>query len=385
MSWNKGDDHDSPWGRPSGSSGGGGSGGGNQGRGRGPGGGTPPDNLDELLRKTQDKMKEVLSGDSGGNRMIVIALILFGCMWLASGIYQVQPGESGVVMRFGEFDRETGSGLRYHLPTPFESVEVVNTQLVRKESFGVQIQGANGFGQSGSTDDSLMLTGDENIIDITFDVQWSISSAQKYLFNVKNAPLTVRNVAESAMREVIGRTSFSRALTEGKSQIEQETRQLMQDTLDSAAPGSYGSGIRIQNVNLVEAAAPAQVLEAFRDVQAARADQERSRNEAEAYRNDIIPRARGQAERLIQEAEGYKQQVIAQAEGDAARFNSVFTQYRQAPDVTKKRMYLETMERIMSGMNKVIVEDKAGGSGVVPYLPLPAIQPKNIAPAAGGQ
>jgi membrane protease subunit HflK len=380
MSWNKGGDNGGPWGKPPGG------GSNNQGGGRGPGGGGfPPanDNIDELLKKAQDRVKDLFSGEGGNNKMIAIALLAFVVMWMASGIYQVQPGESGVVMRFGDFHRETGAGLRYHFPSPIESVQIVNTQLVRKESFGVQAQTTGNFEQASPVDDSLMLTGDENIIDITFDVQWNISSAQKYLFNVKNAPLTVRNVAESAMREVIGRTTFSRALTEGKSKIEQETRQLMQETLDSAAPGSYGAGIRIQNVNLVEAAAPAQVLEAFRDVQAARADQERSRNEAEAYRNDIIPRARGQAERLIQEAEGYRQQVIAQAEGDAARFNSVYNEYKQAPEVTRKRMYLETMERVMSGMNKVIVEDGKATQGVMPYLPLQGLQPKSAAPTGG--
>jgi membrane protease subunit HflK len=222
--------------------------------------------------------------------------------------------------------------------------------------------GSTGTGE----DEILMLTGDENIINLSFNVQWKVSDAQKFIFNIPDAKETVRAVAESAMREVIGRTSLDAALTEGKSKVQEETRKLTQDTLDH-----YKAGVQILQVNLLDASFPQAVVDAARDVQAARADQERARNEAQGYTNDILPRARGQATRMVQEAEAYKQQVVAGAQGDAARFISVYDQYRQAEDVTRKRIYLETMEKILAGTNKVIMDNK---SGTVPYLPLPAVK-----------
>lgn len=314
--------------------------------------------LSDLKKRVND-----LFGGGHNNRGIAIALVLLFLLWLASGFYQLQPGEQGVVLRFGQFNRIATSGLRYHLPAPIENVDIVNSDAIRMET----LSGEKGADSAEAGDDEiLMLTGDENIISISFNVQWKVRDVKDFVFNLPNPERTVREVSESAMREVIGRTNIDSALTEGKLKVQDDTRALVQQVLDS-----YKAGIDIINVNLLVASFPKEVVDSARDVQAARADQERARNEAESYSNDIIPRARGQAERIVQEAEGYKQQVVAQAEGEAARFISVYDQYRQAPDVTRKRMYLETMEKVMAGTNKIIMENK---SGVMPYLPLPELK-----------
>jgi len=351
-----------PWGKPKGSGGGSGNGGG----GWTPGGGRKsptPGDLDDLLRDLKQQFNNIF-GNGHSNRGIFIALLIFSLLWLASGIYQLQPGEQGVVLRFGKFDRLATSGLRYHLPTPFESVEVVNSEVIRMETLGGDVNSARGA--PSADDEILMLTGDENIINLSFNVQWKVNDTKLFVFNIPDPKQTVRAVTESAMREVIGRTKLEATLTGGKSQVQEETRKLTQDTLDR-----YNAGIQILQVNLLNASFPQAVVDAARDVQAARADQERARNEAEAYTNDILPRARGQATRMLQEAEAYKQEAVAKAEGDAARFTSVYDQYKQAQDVTRKRMYLETMEKILAGTPKVILDNK---SGAVPYLPLPEIR-----------
>lgn len=362
-----------PWGRKS--SGGGPSGGGwppTGHNGRGGGGQRPPGSNDfELLMRQLRRFGERLFGQDGGSRGLVLAFFIFFLLWLASGIYQVQPGEQGVVLRFGKFDRIAPSGLRYHLPAPFEGVDIVNSDAVRIETLGRD----NNSAHSSADDQILMLTGDENIINLSFQVQWKVRDAKSFVFNVAGPEATVRAVTESAMREVIGRTPINAALTEGKSKVQEDTQKLTQDTLDR-----YKAGIQILQVNLLEASFPLAVVDAARDVQAARADQERLRNEAQAYVNDIIPRARGKAERIVQESEAYKKEVVARAEGDAARFLSVYDQYKRAEDVTRKRIYLETMEKIFSGMNKLVTDGK---SGPVPYLPLPALSPAGRpAPAA---
>ena len=216
-----------------------------------------------------------------------------------------------------------------------------------------------------------MLTGDENIVDIDFSVFWLINDAGKFLFNVQAPELTVKSAAETAMRESVGQGGLQSILTEGRTEIEEQTRSIIQEILDE-----YGTGITITQVQTQKADPPAQVIDAFRDVQAARADMERQRNEAEAYANDIIPRARGEAEQILQSAEGYRQKVIADSEGKAARFLSIQTEYAKAPQVTKKRIFYETMEDVFSDMDKVII-DKAGGDSVVPYLPLPELSKKS--------
>ncbi len=375
MSWNKGDGG-GPWGKPSG---GGSSGGG---RGTGGGGYQPPgaDQFDELLKKSQQRFNDLFSGDGGNKKMALVSVMVLLLLWMGSGVYQVQPGEVGVVMRFGKFAGFSEPGLRYHFPTPIESVEVVNVGFIRTEEFSQNLE-TDALQSAGETAlGRPMLTGDENIININFTVQWKINDAKQYLFNVSNPELTVRNVSESAIREVIGKNTFTSAFTGGKSQIEEDAKKLIQATLDM-----YQAGIVIDRVNLRGANPPEQVIDAMRDVQAARADQERSRNEAEAYRNDILPKARGQAERMLQEAEAYKQQVIAAAKGDSARFTSVYNEYRQAPEVTRKRIYLETMERIMGGMNKVILGSGKDVQGVLPYMPIPGLAPRAPATTSGGQ
>lgn len=368
MPWGDKDNSQGPWGRPP--SGGGGNSGG--GKGGGGGGNSPqkPD-LDEMLRRSQEKLKQMFpdDGSSNGKAFTLIAIVI-GLIWVASGIYFVKADEKGVVLRFGQYNRTTDSGLNYHFPYPIESVLTPRVTAVNRVEIGFHSGSARSSRGTDSSipEEGLMLTGDENIIDVNFEVQWKISDASNFLFNVRNPEDTVKAVSESAMREVIGKTQIATVLAEGKLQVEVGTKKLIQETLDS-----YKSGIEIITVNLLKADPPAQVIDAFRDVQTARADLETSRNKAEAYRNDIIPNARGQAQKMILDAEGYKQEVIARAEGEASRFLAIYNEFRQARDVTKKRIYLETMEDILQGMNKVIIEGK-NSSGVVPYLPLPELK-----------
>ncbi|NBC96310.1 MAG: FtsH protease activity modulator HflK [Deinococcus-Thermus bacterium] len=287
-------------------------------------------------------------------------------VWLATGFFRVDPEQRGVVLRFGEYVRTVGPGLHYHLPSPIESVLKPAVTRVNRIDVGF-VGSADGRTVSVQRDipeESLMLTGDENIIDIDFTVLWVINDARAFLFNIRDPETTVKAVAESAMREIMGRTDIQPALTEARQQIEISTQELMQRVLDS-----YGAGISITQVQLQQVDPPEQVVDAFNDVLRARQDQQRLRNEAEAYRNDIIPRARGEAEQLVQEAEAYREQVVANSTGDAERFLSVLSSYELAPAVTAQRFYLETMEDVFSGTNKILIEQD-GGSGVVPYLPL---------------
>lgn len=358
-----------PWSNNQG--GGGWQGGGGRGPwGQGPTGGGPqqPPNLEEILRQGQERVRRMMPGSTGGGVGILVVILVVLAIWMASGFYRVQTDEQGVVLRFGEWIKTTQPGLNYHLPYPIESV--LTPKVTRVNRIEVGFRSAEDFGRAVASRDvpeeGLMLTGDENIVDVNFTVFWVINDAGKFLFNVDRPEVTTKAVAESAMREVIGRTPIQSALTEGRGKIEQETQELMQSTLDE-----YGAGILIQEVKMQRVDPPAAVIDAFRDVQAAEADRVRLQNEAEAYANDIIPRARGDSARILQEAEGYKQQKIAEAEGEAARFLSVYAEFSTAPDVTSRRLYLETMEEIFAGMDKVILDSaNGGGSGVVPYLPL---------------
>ncbi len=339
--------------------------------GNGGGNNQSPD-LEELLRRGQDRFKNAFPKGPGssmggfGPILPLIALIALGLLYLLSGFYQVQPDELGVVTRFGKYDRITSPGLRYHLPWPVEAVQKPRVTQQRSVDIGFT---AFRNSRRDVPGESLMLTGDENIVDVDFSVLWLISNAPDYLFNVQNPESTVKAIAESAMREVVGRNNLEDILTQSRARVESEVRDLMQVTLDD-----YGAGVAISEVQLQKVDPPGDVIEAFRDVQAARQDLERLRNEAEAYANQVIPRARGDSERINQQAEAYKQRVIAEAQGGAARFLSIYQEYRQAPDVTRRRIFLETMERVLGDMNKVIIDSEAGGPGVVPYLPLPEIQ-----------
>ena len=372
-----------PWG--TGPRGGGPWGGGNRGNGSGPGprgrGPQPPD-FEELLRRGQDRFRRVLPGNFNTRTWIALVIIAIVVFWLLNGFYTVAADEVGVVLRFGAYNRTTQPGLNYHLPVPIERVLTPSVTRVNRTEIGYRSAegpAGRGTGSRQLPEEALMLTGDENIVDINFTVFWRINDAGRFLFNIRAPEQTVKAAAESAMREVVGRTPIASALAEGRKQIETDTQKLLQDILDS-----YGAGITVTQLQLQKVDPPAQVIEAFRDVQNARADQERKRNEAEAYRNSILPVARGEAVRLVQEAEAYKQQVVAEAQGEAQRFLSVYDAYRNAKDVTTQRLYIETMEAILRNANKIIV-DKQVGSGIVPYLPLPALTPNGEAPPAGTQ
>lgn len=385
MPWNNqgGGNGGGPWGSPPG----GGGGNGNNPWGRPPGGGQQPGgpDLEELLRKGQERFKNLTPGGLGGGKGILLGVVALGLIWGLSGIYRVQPDEQGVVLRFGQYVRTEQPGLRYHLPSPIESVETPKVTRVNRLEIGYRSAVDNRRGGGDVIDESLMLTGDENIIDIDFTVMWVIKDAGNFLFKIREPELTVKMAAESAMREVIGRTDIQPALTEARQDIEQQTKALLQTMLDE-----YQSGIEISQVQLQKVDPPGPVVDAFNDVQRARQDRERLRNEAEAYRNDIIPRARGEAEQLIQQASAYREQVVSLAQGDAQRFAQVMAAYNQAPEITARRMYLETMQEVLGGSNKIIIDQGKGGSGVVPFLPLQELtnqirQQTPAAPAAPRQ
>jgi membrane protease subunit HflK len=327
-----------------------------------------------MLRKGQDRVRNILPRNLGGGRAILIVIVLVVIGWALTGFYRVQPNEQGVVLQFGEYSRTTGPGLQYHLPWPIESVELPSVTAINRIDIGFR---GSTDGRTGSRDipeESLMLTGDENIIDIDFTVLWRINDARAYLFNIRDPEATVQVVAESAMREIIGQTDIQPALTEARQEIEQRTRVLTQETLDE-----YGAGILIEEVQLQSVDPPSQVVDAFNDVLRARQDEQRLRNLAEAYANDILPRARGEAEQLIQQASAYREEVVSLAQGDADRFISVLDSYRLAPAVTLERLYLETIEEVFGGANMVIIESEEGGSGVVPYLPLNELRQPTVA------
>jgi membrane protease subunit HflK len=364
-------------------------GGGPWGSGPGPWGGRPggqqPPDLEELLRRSQERVKNLFPGLGGGGGSRKGALLIAAAavgIWLASGFYRIQPEEQGVVLRFGKLDRVTSPGLNYHLPWPVEEVLKPQVTRVNRIEVGFRSGTTTPTGARTSTavrdvgDEALMLTGDENIIDINFVVLWKVGDAAQFLFNIRDPENTVKATVESTMREIVGQTPIVEATTEGRRTIETRVREQLQQLMND-----YGAGILIDEVQLQKADPPQEVIESFRDVQRAQADRERAQNEAEGYANDIIPRARGEAERLLQESQGYRQEVIARATGEAERFKSVLAEYSKAQDVTVRRIYLETMEEVLKGMNKVII-DSQNGQGVVPYLPLPDLEQRARQPQA---
>jgi membrane protease subunit HflK len=363
-----------PWSNQSG--GGGGRRGGGP-WGQGPSGGPQhqPD-LEELLKRSQDKLKQVIPGGSGVPGpflMFFLAVAAAAVVAFYAFTFRVNPDELGVVMRFGKPIRSEPPGLHFRLPYPIEEVRLpkVTRQNIIEVGMrsGVSTRGFAG-GVRDVPEESLMLTGDENIVDVDFVVFWRIKDAQAYLFNIQNPEVTVKEVAESAMREIVGQNNIQPILTEARQKTEQAVQKLMQDVLDH-----YKAGIRIDQVQLQKVDPPTQVIDAFRDVQAARADQERLQNEAFSYANKVVPEARGEAERILQGARAYKEQTVAEATGQTARFIKVYDEYKKAPEVTRKRMYLETMERVLGGTDKIILDSK-GGQGVVPFLPLDQLQKK---------
>jgi membrane protease subunit HflK len=301
-------------------------------------------------------------------------VLLIVALWLGTGFYRVSPGENAVLLTFGKWEStRSAPGLGYHIPWPVQTVMPVNVAFERRVEIGFRDRPGTDKvdaapGRSDVSSESRMLTGDENIVELDFVVLWKISNAGNYLFHIRDPEATVRNVAESAMSETIGQTPIQTAMTEGRAAIEASTKDLMQKMLDQ-----YQSGVVVTGVQLLSVDPPAPVVDAFDDVQRARADMERTKNEADTYHNDIVPRARGDAQKLLQDAEAYKEAVISKAKGEAARFTSVYDAYAQARDVTAKRIYIETMEEIMQNSKKVLVGDSKGG-GVLPYLSLDRLQ-----------
>jgi membrane protease subunit HflK len=348
----------------------------------------PPD-LDELfvdLRKKIDNVFNIKSGKSGGNGnpnngkqpvtsdfggiptgKILLAVFL---IWMATGFYIVDQGSRGVVLQFGKNTEITQPGPRWHIPYPVETVEVVNQEQVRTNEVGYRSSGAGGTSQE--LRESLMLTGDENIIDLQFAVQYNLKSVQDYLFNNRSVENSVRGAAETAIREVVGKSKMDYVLYEGREEIAIKTKSLMQDILDR-----YRSGINITSVTMQNAQPPEQVQAAFDDAVKAKQDLERQKNEGQAYANDIVPKARGTASRLIAESNGYKAAIENEAKGNASRFDQILTEYTRAPEVTRNRLFLETQEQIMSSVSKVIVDQK--GSNSLLYLPLDKLINQNRA------
>jgi modulator of FtsH protease HflK len=382
MPWNdqndangKGPKPSGPWGsEPSGRGRGGGQGG-------GMGGGMRPGDFEELLARARAWVSRYLPDGGMGKRGWSVAGIAVVLLWLVSGFYIVGKNEQGVVLRFGEFVGHTQSGINYHLPWPIETA--YTPEVTRQQQMDIGYKPGEGDSQPAEDkpDESLMLTGDENIVDINFTVYWQIKDANAFLFNVdlnlNKADDTVKAVAESAMREVVGQEHMDDIMTSHRQVIQRKVMKLMQGALDS-----YQGGIQITDVKMLKADPPQDVREAYLDVQKALADQERKRNEAEAYANTIIPQARGEAAQIVQDAEAYRQRAIAEAEGEAKRFTAVYREYKKAPEVTRKRMYYETMSQVLAPMNKIIVDDSA--KGVVPYIQLPplakTLPPSSVAP-----
>ncbi|MEO8202663.1 MAG: FtsH protease activity modulator HflK [Betaproteobacteria bacterium] len=353
--------------------------GGSRGPQGGPGGKGPPD-LDELWRSFNRKLTDLFGrrggGDQppgggggpnpaqiGGGAGILVALVL--AVWLASGFYIVVEGTRGVVLTFGKFSEETQSGLRWRFPWPIQSHEIVNLSQVRTLEIGYR----NSV-KTKVLKESLMLTDDENIVDLQFAVQYTVKDVKDYVFINKRPDEAVMQVAETAMREIIGRSRMDQILYESREEIAIKTRQLMQVILDR-----YKTGVQISSVTIQNAQPPEQVQAAFDDAVKAGQDRERQKNEGQSYANDVIPRARGTAARLMQEADGYKQRVIANAEGESSRFKQVLAEYAKAPAVTRERIYLDTIQQVLSSTSKVLTDSK--GSGNLLYLPLDKLMQKS--------
>ena len=337
----------------------------------------PPD-LDEMLRKLQQKLAGLFGGrgspgNSGpsepsppfngpspaffGGSIAFIVILVVG-VWLASGFYIVEEGRRGVVLRLGKYIETTNPGPRWHIPYPIESAEVVNVSGVRTVEVGYR-----GNPKNKQPQEALMLTDDENIVDVQFAIQYTLKSPEDYLFNNRNPDDNVLQAAETAIREIVGKSKMDFVLNQGRSEVASRVKVLMQQILDR-----YKTGINITTVNLQNVQAPEQVLSAFEDVVRAGQDRERFKNEGQAYANSVVPNARGVAARLLEEANGYKQTAIATAQGDASRFRQILAEYEKAPGVTRERLYLEAMQQILSNTSKVIIDQKSGSNLL--YLPL---------------
>jgi membrane protease subunit HflK len=356
---------------------------GRQGGSRGPGGNQGPPDLDELWRNFNRRLNELFGrrGGGGGDRVprppsgrmlgggagVLVGLVV--AVWLASGFYVVVEGQRGVVLTFGRYAEQTDSGLRWRMPYPIQSHEVVNLQQVRSVEVGYR-----GAVKAKVPKESLMLTDDENIVDVQIAVQYTVKDAKDYLFNNRRPDDSVLQAAETAIREVVGKSKMDAVLNQGQ-KIAEDATPLMQAILDR-----YKTGIQVSKVNMQNAQPPEQVQAAFDDAQKAGQDRERLKNEGETYFNDVVPKARGTASSLKLEAEGYRQRVVANAEGEASRFRQVLTEYAKAPAVTRERIYIETLQQILSSTPKVLIDAK--GSGNLLYLPLEKLMQQGGAAAA---
>lgn len=374
MPWNKDDKNGgkNPWGN---------AGGGKKpsnnhdpfGKNRSGGQGSGPEHpdLEDLLRKTRENFG---NGFLPQKSLIFFGILIAVILWLSGGVYRIQPGEHAVIQRFGEYTRtQDQPGLGFHMPYPIETSEVLNVTLDRRINIGFEERGFSRIGSTQKMDipaESLMLTADANIVDIDVVVLWNIGEADKFLFNIKEQEDTLKKTAESAIREVVGQTNLQPIITEGRDDVAARIKTVMQETMDA-----YGSGIAIKQVLIQGATVHPDVIEAFDDVVAAIQDAEKYQNEATIYKNDILPKARGKAIQMLQEAEGYKQSQIAKATGDAQRFEDVYNAYLTGKDVTKERIYIETMESVLRNAKKTIIDQENGGQGVVPYLPLGTTAP----------
>lgn len=355
MSW---DNNGGPWG-----------GGGNQ----NPWGKKPGSaQVEDLFKNAKKKFQGGMGGGSGNGlppkTLFMAGAGLLGLLWVGSGFYFINEGEQAAILKFGKWDesQKPQPGLRYHLPYPIEHVVKARVEALNRIDSSVSSNGEDDKSKPASKtaeEESSMLTGDENIVVVNFTVLWTIKNLGHFLFNTKNPQEAVKEGADSAVREVIGQTNLDRILTEGRGDISQRVQKLLQKIMDD-----YGTGIEIRDVQF-KGEVPSDVIDAFRDVQRARADQERAVNEATSYANSVVPVARGDAEKILQEAQAYQQEVIARAEGEVGRFNQVYDQYKVAPEVMRTRMYLETMEALYAKTPKIIVNMK-GGQGILPYLPL---------------
>ena len=359
MNWN---DKNNPWG----------SGGGNNPWGGGPSG----KDFEETINKARDKFGKFKLGKP---RNIFLLIIIAFIIWLASGFYRVEPDEQGVELLFGQWNNSTTEpGLHYFFPSPIGQTITPKVEVIRKINVGFRTANELGFASNSNAErnvneESLMLTGDQNIADVNFTVLYKIKDAGNFLFKLRNPEMTVKDMSESVMREIVGKRDLQFLLTEGRQEVEQVVRVDLQDILDS-----YKSGILVQSIQLQSVNPPEQVIDAFDEVQRARQDKQRLVNEANSYLNKIVPSARGEAARLVQEATAYKEQVVAQAEGVAQNFIDVFNSYKDSKDVTKRRIYLETLREVLEGPNKIILDDSGNGQGVVPYLPLNELNKKKV-------
>jgi len=355
--------------------------------GSGGGGGKEPPDLDEILRRGQDRVRKVMRGGGGGNGgggdafgggvpkafLFLVGLLLIAGVAFYGFFYRVNPDEQGIVLRFGKYERWEGPGLHFRWPYPIEEVRLPKVTQQRTIEVG------SARSTIGARDSGLMLTGDGSVVDVRFVVFWRISpnkdpgngqtGVEQFLFNIAQPEMTVREVAESAMREVVGQSNLQPLLTAGRQQTQEDVQKLMQKTLDY-----YGAGIKIDQVQLKEVDPPEEVISAFREVAAASQEKETLIKQAQTYADQVTPRAHGDADRIVAAAEGYRDQTVAEATGQAARFLKVYDEYKKAPDVTRERLYLEMQEHVLSGADKIIIDQKAGGSGVVPYLPLDKLQ-----------